>query len=60
MRNDPYYGVRLSVLHVLGKMDTPESLEMIKKMTKDSDKRLRDEALRYLKLRTDDGKRGRT
>lgn len=53
MRDDPCFGVRLGVLHTLGKMDTPESLDMIRKMTEDSDKRICDEALRYLKLRTE-------
>ena len=51
MWEDPDYGVRVDVLHALGKMDTPESLEMLQKMSKDADKIVRDEALRYLKLR---------
>ena len=49
MWEDPYQGVRIDVLHALGKMDTPESLEMLKKMSHDPDKIVRDEALRYLK-----------
>ena len=53
MWDDPYYGVRVDVLHVLGKMDTPESLEMLKKMSHDPEKIVADEALRYLKLRAE-------
>jgi hypothetical protein len=45
-------GVRLDVLHVLGRMDTPESLELIKKMTADQSQMVRGEAERYLKLRS--------
>lgn len=53
MWEDPYYGVRVTVLHALGKMDTPESLDMLKKMTNDTNTMVRDEALRYLTLRTE-------
>jgi hypothetical protein len=52
MWNDPYSGVRITVLHALGKMDTPESLALLTKMSQDSDKGVRDEALRYLGLRS--------
>ena len=37
----------------LAKMETPESLEIVKKMTHDSDKRVRDEALACLEERTE-------
>jgi HEAT repeat protein len=53
MWDDPYYGVRIDVLHALGKMDTPESLEMLWKMADDANEIVRNEALRYLKLRTE-------
>jgi hypothetical protein len=52
MWNDPYSGVRITVLHALGKMDTPESLALLTKMSQDSDNVVRDEALRYLRLRS--------
>jgi hypothetical protein len=53
MWEDPYNGVRIDVLHALGKMETPESLEMLQKMSHDHDKIVSDEALRYLKARTE-------
>lgn len=53
MKDDPNDAVRINVLHALGKMDTPESLEMIRTMTNDRAEMVRDEAKRYLKLRTD-------
>jgi hypothetical protein len=52
MWNDPYYGVRIEVLHALGKMRSEESLALLGKMTRDADQRVRDEALRYEKLRS--------
>jgi hypothetical protein len=58
MRDDPYDAVRLNVLHVLGKMDTPASLDMIKAMTTDRSEMVRDEAKRYLKLRLEKGPAG--
>jgi hypothetical protein len=51
MASDPYSGVKISVLHSLGKMDTQESLELLKKMSRDSSESVRNEAVRYLKLR---------
>jgi HEAT repeat protein len=60
MWNDPSRGVRVTVLHVLGVMTTDESLALLGRMADDSDKIVRDEARRYLALRTgkpvDDGK----
>lgn len=50
--NDPDDSVRLDVLHALGRMDTPESLELIKKMTADKSDMVRGEAERYLELRS--------
>ncbi len=51
MWNDPYDGVRITVLHALGKMASEESLELLRRMAKDADERVRNEAKRYLKLR---------
>ena len=51
MWNDPSKWVRITVLHELGEMNSAESLKLLKKMSKDSDKDVRSEALRYLKLR---------
>ena len=53
MWQDPYDEVRIDVVHALGKIETPESLEMLKKMSHDPDKIVREEALRYLKLQTE-------
>jgi hypothetical protein len=53
MWNDPYDGVKLTVLHALSKMDTPESLELIRRMTRDRDPTVAQEAQRYLNLRTE-------
>ena len=50
---DPYYAVRIDVLHALGKMDSAASLELLRKMTNDNNETVRNEALRYLKLRTE-------
>ncbi len=50
---DPYYAVRIDVLHALGKVDSAESLELLRKMSTDANEVLRNEALRYLKLRTE-------
>lgn len=52
MWEDPYYGVRIDVLHALGKMDTPESLQMLRKMADDANELVRNEALRYIDLRS--------
>jgi hypothetical protein len=51
MWNDPDASVRLTVLHALGKMDAPESLDLLQKMSADRDKMVRTEAQRYLKER---------
>lgn len=52
MWDDPYYGVRIDVLHVLGKMDTPESLQVLWEMADDNNEIVRNEALRYIALRS--------
>ena len=49
---DPYYAVRIDVLHALGKMDSADSLELLRKMTNDTNETVRNEAQRYLRLRT--------
>ena len=54
MWDDPYAGVRLDVVHALGKMQSEESLSLLKKMSKDPDERVGGEALRYLKQRRAD------
>jgi HEAT repeat protein len=53
LRADKDYGVRNDVLQALAKMKSPESLQMIREMTNDPDERIRTEAVRYLKLRSD-------
>lgn len=50
-RNDSYYGVRVTILHVLGKMDPKEAIPLLKEMSHDPNKIVSDEAKRYLKLR---------
>jgi hypothetical protein len=52
MWNDPYPEIRISVLHALGKMNTDDSLALLRKMSKDSDERVRTEARRYLELQS--------
>ena len=53
MWNDPYYGVRNVVIHALEKMDSEESLTLLRKMSQeDPNEGQRNEALRCLKLRT--------
>jgi HEAT repeat protein len=51
MWDDPSRAVRITVLHVLGKSNTDDSLGLLKKMSEDVDEGVRDEALRYLQLR---------
>jgi hypothetical protein len=51
MWNDPDYAVRLTVLHELGQMDTTESIDLIRQMTKDTNATVAKEAQRYLALR---------
>jgi hypothetical protein len=52
MWNDPWPPVRIIVLHALSAMNTPESLELLRKMSHDPAEEVRNEALRHLKRRT--------
>jgi hypothetical protein len=49
-RDDPLEGVRITILHVLGKMRPEEAIPVLQEMTQDKDKRVSDEAIRYLNL----------
>ncbi len=51
-RNDPSEGVRITILHVLGRMTTPDSLAILQEMTKDKSEIVSKEAKRYFELRT--------
>ena len=48
--DDPYYGVRLTVLHRAYELKTAEARAIIEKMTTDAHEMVRDEAIRYRKL----------
>jgi hypothetical protein len=52
MRRDPDPGVRLTVLHRLGRQKSATSLELVREMTRDRDRMVSDEAKRYLALRS--------
>ncbi len=49
-RHDSYYGVRLSILHVLGRMPAAEARPILEEMAHDTDARVSNEANRYLGL----------
>ena len=49
MKADPYTGVRLTVLHALAKRPCAQTAKLIRKMTRDSAKLVKNEAQRYLK-----------
>ena len=51
MEEDAYMGVRLTVLQTAARMDTPESLALLKRRTQDADEMVRGEAVRLLELR---------
>ncbi len=51
--DDPATAVRITVIQAAARMDTPESLELLKRHTRDADATVRDEAVRLLKLRED-------
>jgi hypothetical protein len=51
-RTDPSEGVRITVLHALGKMKPKVALPILQEMVRDKNKRVRDEADRYIKLLT--------
>jgi hypothetical protein len=57
--NIRHSGVKITVLHTLSKLDTAESLELLKKMNGDRDVDVRNEALRFLRLREGSGKQQR-
>ena len=52
MWRDKAYGVRITVLHALGRMNSAESLSMLREMTYDENELVSREAERYLKIRT--------
>jgi len=45
--DDPYYGVRMSVLHKAYDVKSPEARAIIRKLTADENERVRNEAKRY-------------
>ena len=49
MKADPYVGVRLTVLHALAKRPCAQTATLIRKMTRDPAKLVKNEAKRYLK-----------
>lgn len=49
-RTDPCEGVRITVLHVLGKMEPEKAVPILKDMMQDKSKLVRDEAKRYFDL----------
>ncbi len=49
--NDDSEAVRITILHVLGKMDTVESLALLQEMSHDKSERVSNEAKRYINLR---------
>lgn len=49
--DDPATAVRITVIQAAARMDTPESLELLKRHTQDADTTVRDEAVRLLRLR---------
>jgi HEAT repeats len=49
-RNDPSEGIRITVLHVLGKMKPQEAIPILQEMVRDTNERVRKEAERYLHL----------
>ena len=53
MWNDPYREVRVIVVDALAKMKMPESLDLLRKMTHDSDKGVRDSASECLESRAE-------
>jgi HEAT repeat protein len=53
MQDDPATAVRITVIQAAARMETPESLALLKRHTQDSDLTVRGEAARLLKLRAD-------
>lgn len=52
LAGDSYYGVRLTVLHTMNSLNTPEANAIIQSLTADPDPVVRNEALRYMHSRT--------
>jgi hypothetical protein len=48
LASDPYYGVRLTVLHTVNSLNTPEAAALVQSLTADPDSTVRNEALRYM------------
>ena len=48
-RNDSSAGVRMTVLHALGRMNAAEAVPILKEMSDDMDETIREEAKRYLR-----------
>jgi hypothetical protein len=55
MEEDPARGVRLTVVQTAARMNTPESLALLKRRTLDNDATVRGEAARLLELRESGG-----
>ncbi len=51
--NDPNDAIRITVLHRIGKLTDDSSFAILEKMTQDKNERVRNEAVRYHKLRTE-------
>ena len=49
-RTDPSEAVRITILHVLGKMEPAEALPILREMAKDNVERVSNEAKRYIKV----------
>lgn len=49
-RNDPSEAVRITILHVLGKMKPEDAIPILQEMSHDNSKRVSEEAKRYLRL----------
>jgi hypothetical protein len=49
-RKDSYFGVRLDVVHALGKMKAKDAIPLLQEMTNDPNKMVSDEAKRYIEL----------
>jgi hypothetical protein len=53
MEDDPSTAVRITVIQAAAELKTPESLELLRRRTKDKDESVSEEAARLLKLRLD-------
>jgi hypothetical protein len=59
MAHDPYHGVRVTVLHAMDQLNTPESLAVIRDLLNDPNDTVANEALRYMKMRDPAATRGK-